>query len=43
LKWVYKVKRDENGGIVKYKACLVTKGYVQRLDVDFDEVYAPVA
>ena len=23
LKWVYKVKCDENGNIVKYKACLV--------------------
>ena len=23
LKWVYKVKRDEHGAIVKHKACLV--------------------
>ena len=23
LKWVYKVKRDEHGTIVKHKACLV--------------------
>ena len=43
LKWVYKVKRDENGAIVKYKARLVTKGYVQQPGVDFEEVYAPVA
>jgi len=43
LKWVYKVKRDENGDIVKYKACLVAKGYVQRPGVDFEEVFAPVA
>ena len=43
LKWVYKVKRDENGAIVKYKARLVAKGYVQQPEVDFEEVYAPVA
>lgn len=43
LKCVYKVKRDENGGIIKYKARLIAKGYVQRLGVDFEEVFAPVA
>jgi hypothetical protein len=29
LKWVYKLKRDEQGAIVRYKACLVAKRYVQ--------------
>jgi hypothetical protein len=28
LKWVYKVKPDENENIVKYKSRLVAKGYV---------------
>ena len=28
LKWVYKVKRDEHGAIVKYKAQLIACGFV---------------
>jgi hypothetical protein len=30
LKWVFKVKCDAAGELVKYKACLVAKGYAQR-------------
>jgi hypothetical protein len=30
LKWIFKVKRDEHGAIVKHKARLVVKGYAQR-------------
>ena len=43
LKWVYKVKRDERGAIVKHKACLVARGFVQREGIGFEEVFAPVA
>ena len=28
LKWVYKVKRDEHGAIVKHKVHLVARGFV---------------
>ena len=43
LKWVYKVKRGERGAIVKYKAQLIARGFVQREGIDFEEVFAPVA
>jgi hypothetical protein len=42
-KWVYKVKRDEHGDIVKHKARLVVKGYSQCRGVNYDEVFALVA
>ena len=40
---MYKVKRDEHNAIVKHKARLVARGFVQREGIDFEEVFAPVA
>nr|GFA76848.1 retrovirus-related Pol polyprotein from transposon TNT 1-94 [Tanacetum cinerariifolium] len=43
LKWIYKVKLDELGGILKNKACLVACGYHQEEGIDFEDSFAPVA
>nr|GEW24182.1 retrovirus-related Pol polyprotein from transposon TNT 1-94 [Tanacetum cinerariifolium] len=43
LKWIYKVKLDELGGILNNKARLVARGYRQEEGIDFEESFAPVA
>src|SRR6185437_10981230 len=43
LKWVFKLKRDEAGTVVKHKSRLVARGFVQQEGVDFDDAFAPVA
>ncbi|GKA27459.1 retrovirus-related pol polyprotein from transposon TNT 1-94 [Tanacetum coccineum] len=43
LKWIYKVKLDEYGDVLKNKARLVTKGYRQEEGIDFKEWFATVA
>ncbi|GJR53731.1 retrovirus-related pol polyprotein from transposon TNT 1-94 [Tanacetum coccineum] len=43
LKWIYKVKLDEPGGILKNKARLVAHGYHQEEGIDFEESFALVA
>ncbi|GJV21973.1 retrovirus-related pol polyprotein from transposon TNT 1-94 [Tanacetum coccineum] len=42
-KWIYKVKLDEYGDVLKNKARLVAKGYQQEEGIDFEESFAPVA
>ena len=41
-KWVYKLKKDGRGDLVKYKARLVVKGFGQKKGIDFDEIFSPV-
>nr|GEZ41837.1 copia protein [Tanacetum cinerariifolium] len=43
LNWIYKVKLDELGGVLKNKARLVAKGYRQEEGIDFEESSAHVA
>ncbi|GKA86681.1 retrovirus-related pol polyprotein from transposon TNT 1-94 [Tanacetum coccineum] len=43
LKWIYKVKMDEFGGVLKNKARLVSQGFRQEEGVNFKESFAPVA
>ena len=42
-KYVYKIKKDWNGRIVKRKSRLVVQGFSQVEGVDYNETYAPVA
>ncbi|GKB07603.1 retrotransposon protein, putative, ty1-copia subclass [Tanacetum coccineum] len=43
LKWIFKVKQDEFGGVLKHNARLVAKGYRQEEGIDFEESFAPMA
>ncbi|GKD35429.1 retrovirus-related pol polyprotein from transposon TNT 1-94 [Tanacetum coccineum] len=43
LKWIFKVKLDEYGRVLKNKARLVAKCYSQEEGIEFEESFAPVA
>ncbi|GJS56526.1 retrovirus-related pol polyprotein from transposon TNT 1-94 [Tanacetum coccineum] len=43
LKWLFKVKQDEFGGVFKNKARLAAKGKHQEEGIEFEESFAPVA
>ncbi|GKD06531.1 retrovirus-related pol polyprotein from transposon TNT 1-94 [Tanacetum coccineum] len=43
LKWIYKFKTDEFGGVLKNKARLVAQGFRQEEGIDFEESFSPVA
>lgn len=41
-KWVFKMKKDSTGAVVRYKARIVAQGCSQTYGEDYTETYAPV-
>jgi transposase InsO family protein len=41
-KWVFKIKRNSDNTIDKYKARLVAQGFSQRKGIDYNETFSPV-
>lgn len=43
LKWVFKVKRNKHNTVARHKARLITRGFIPREGIHFEEVFVLVA
>lgn len=43
VKWVFKIKLKPNGLVSNHKARIVTRGFLKKYDLDYFEVFAPIA
>ena len=43
LKWIYKVKKNRMGTVVRNKCRRVVQGFFQVFGGDYDQTYSPVA
>nr|GEY82074.1 retrovirus-related Pol polyprotein from transposon TNT 1-94 [Tanacetum cinerariifolium] len=43
LKWLFKIKHDEEQTVIQNKSCLVVRGHRQKEGINFEESFAPVA
>ncbi|GJS62536.1 retrovirus-related pol polyprotein from transposon TNT 1-94 [Tanacetum coccineum] len=41
-KWVYKIKKNDDDQVERYRAKLVVKGYSRKEGIDFNEIFSPV-
>lgn len=43
LQWIFKLKKDATGAMIKHKSRPVARGFVQKEGVGYDDTFAPMA